>query len=59
MIVEYIIHSNIPNYTKLAFNGLKMIQNNTVSRPIKQGMIAFKYCAAVFCPGFQKGRVSI
>ena len=37
MIVEYIIHSDILNYTKLAFNSLQMIQNDTVSQPIKQG----------------------
>ena len=36
-MVEVIIHSDIPNYTKLAFNGLKMIQNDAVSQPIKQG----------------------
>ena len=41
LIVEYIIHSDIPNYTKLAFNNLKMFQNDTVSQPIKQGMIGF------------------
>ena len=35
VIVEYIIH--VPNYTKLAFNCLKMIKNDTVSQPIKQG----------------------
>ena len=35
----YIIHSDIPNCTKLAFNSLKMIQNDTVSQLIKQGMI--------------------
>ena len=39
MIVEYVIHSGIRNYTKLAFNSLKMIPNNTVSQPIRQGMI--------------------
>ena len=37
MIVEYIIHNDIPNYIKLALNSLKMIQNGTVSRPIKRG----------------------
>ena len=31
MIVEYIIHSDIPNYTILAFNSLKMIQNDSFS----------------------------
>ena len=36
MIVECIIHSGIPNDTKLAFNSLKMIQNDIVSRPINQ-----------------------
>ena len=39
VIVEYIIHSDIPNYAKLAFNSLKMIQNDTVSQPIRRGMI--------------------
>ena len=38
-IVKYVIHSDIPNYTKLAFNGLKMIKNDPVSQPIKQGTI--------------------
>ena len=33
------MHSDILNYTKLAFNSLKMIQNDTVYQPIKQGMI--------------------
>ena len=36
MIVEDIIHSGIPNYTKLAFNSLKMIQIDPVSQPIKR-----------------------
>ena len=36
VIVEYIIHSDIPNYTKLAFSSLKMIRNDTVSQPIKR-----------------------
>ena len=32
VIIEYnIIHSHIPNYTKLAFNILKMIQNDSFS----------------------------
>ena len=31
LIVEYIIHSDIPNYTKLAFNNLKMFQNDSFS----------------------------
>ena len=32
VIIEYnIIHSHIPNYTKLAFNSLKMIQNDSFS----------------------------
>ena len=43
MIVEYnIIDSDIPNYTKLAFNSLKIIQNDSFSanqtgddRPLK------------------------
>ena len=39
VIVEYIMHSDILNYTKLAFSSLKMIQNDTVYQPIKQGMI--------------------
>ena len=30
------MHSDILNYTKLAFNSLKMIQNDTVYQPIKQ-----------------------
>ena len=34
------MHSDILNYTKLAFNSLKMIQNDTVYQPIKQGMIS-------------------
>ena len=46
MIVEYVTHSDIPNYTKLAFNSLKMIQNDTVSRPIKRGMIDFAHRTA-------------
>ena len=33
------MHSGILNYTKLAFNSLKMIQNDTVYHSIKQGMI--------------------
>ena len=39
MIVEYnnIIHSDIPNYIKLAFNSLKMIQNDTGSQPNQTG----------------------
>ena len=39
MIVEYIIHSGIRNYTKLACNSLKMIPNDTVSQRIRHGMI--------------------
>ena len=31
------MHSDILNYTKLAFNSLKMIQNDTVYQPIKRG----------------------
>ena len=31
MIVEYIIHSRIRNYTKLACNSLKMIPNDSFS----------------------------
>ena len=43
MIVEYIIHSDIPiNYTKLAFNSLIIIRNDRVSQPIKQGVSALK-----------------
>ena len=30
------MQSDIPNYTKLAFNSVKMIINYTVSQPIKQ-----------------------
>ena len=33
------MHSDILNYTKLAFNSLTMIQNDTVYQPTKQGMI--------------------
>ena len=33
------MHSDILHYTKLAFNSLKMIQNDTVYQPIKQGTI--------------------
>ena len=33
------MHSDILHYTKLAFNSLKMIQNDTVYQPIKQEMI--------------------
>ena len=33
------MHSDILNFTKLAFNSLKMIWNDTVYQPIKQGMI--------------------
>ena len=32
------MHIDILNYTKLAFNSLKMIQNDTVYQPIKQWM---------------------
>ena len=47
MIVKYIlIHSAIPNYTKLAFNSLKMIQNDSLSanqtgddRPLKDTVL--------------------
>ena len=39
VIVEYIIHSGICNYTKLACNSLKMIQDGAVSQPIRRGMI--------------------
>ena len=39
MIVEYMIHSGISNYTKLAFNSLQIIRNVTPYQPIKQGMI--------------------
>ena len=35
------MHSDILNYTKLAFNSLKMIKNDTVYQPIKQGWSAF------------------
>ena len=33
------MHSDILNYTKLAFNSIKMIQNDTVYQLLKQGMI--------------------
>ena len=43
MIVEYyIIQSEIPNYTKLAFSSLNMIKNDPISQPIKQGMIGME-----------------
>ena len=45
MIVEDIIHSGIPNYTKLAFISLKMIRNRTVSQPIKRGIILHSFSA--------------
>ena len=38
MIVEN-LYNGISIYTKLAFNNLKMIRNDIVSQPIKQGMI--------------------
>ena len=47
MIVEYIIRSDITNYTKPAFNSLKMIQNYPVYQPIKQGMIRSRMCTCV------------
>ena len=34
MIVEDIMHSGKPNYKILDVNSLKMIRNDTVSRPI-------------------------
>ena len=37
------MHSHILHYTKLAFNSLQIIQNNTVYQPIKQGMIVDVY----------------
>ena len=37
------MQSDILNYTKLAFNSLQMIQNDTVYQPIKQGMIGLYY----------------
>ena len=49
VIVEYIMHSDILNYTKLPLNSLKMIQKDTVYQPIKQGMSGqLKYVAVVF-----------
>ena len=39
VIVEKIMHIDILNYTKLAFNSLKIIQNDTVYQPVKQGVI--------------------
>ena len=33
------MHSDILNYTKLALNSLKIIQNDTVYQPSKQRMI--------------------
>ena len=36
------MHSDILNYTKLAFNSLKTIQNDTVYQPIKQGAIGLE-----------------
>ena len=43
MIVDYTIHSDIPNYTKLAFSSLTIMKNDPVSQPIKQGMIGQRY----------------
>ena len=40
MILEDIMHSGIPNYRKPALNSFKMIQNDTVSQPIKRGLIS-------------------
>ena len=37
------MHSYILNYTKLAFNSLKMIQNDTVYQPIEQGTFNYNY----------------
>ena len=42
MVVEYVAHSGIRNYTKLAFNSLKMIPNDTVSQTIRQGMVGLE-----------------
>ena len=47
MIVEYIIHGVMRNYTKLACNRVKMIPNDTVSQPIRQGMISLT-CVRIF-----------
>ena len=33
------MHSDILNYTKLAFDSLKMIQNDTVYQPIKDACV--------------------
>ena len=36
------LHSGIRNYTKLACNNLKMIPNDTVYQPIRQGMVGLQ-----------------
>ena len=48
MIVEYniIIHSDLPNYTRLAFNSLQMIKNDPVSEPIKRDVLCGRSAAA-------------
>ena len=50
MLVEYIIHSGMRNYTKLACNSLKIIPNDTVSQPIRQGMIGLGRIASTAAP---------
>ena len=45
------MHSDMLNYTKLAFNSLKMIQNDTVYQPIIQWMIVcFKHHFSILQP---------
>ena len=53
VMVEYIMHSGILNYTKLAFNSLKVIKNDTANqtgddRPLNPSRIT--------AGGFVKGR---
>ena len=48
MIAEYIIiHSDIPNYTKLAFNSLKMIRNDLISQLLTQCLLLLMSVSAV------------
>ena len=49
MIVEYIIHSDIPNYTKLAFNSWKIIQNDSLSanQTPFENVLLVTYCDAI------------
>ena len=39
VIVEDVVRSGVPNCKKLDFDSLKMIQNDTVSRPMKRGIV--------------------